>query len=301
MRKSKLKKQNNFIFEDKNIENDNQKLIDKIMKNNFITKNSVDIISLLLNYIKEEIFRKYIKYIFLVLEDNNILTTLIEIQNSQNKEINEKIIIKLIEDSLDQITYDVKRDYKPKFLYNYKIPGFYNSFKNLSVYINKNIIIDYFNYEKNLRKYGTKVNIKKKKNEFYENEKKLLSIYIYDFLITDEQFLFENIENIDINIILKDYISFYLDKYNIKSEANNNLIELLLNLRHKSEKNNKIKDEEKGPIKMMLMKIMWMETNTNYILTVIQIYSQIEKLYNDKEKLFDMVKNNIYGPKRCLK
>jgi len=301
LRKSKLKKQNNFIFEDKNIENDNQKLIDKIMKNNFITKNSVDIISLLLNYIKEEIFRKYIKYIFLVLEDNNILTTLIEIQNSQNKEINEKIIIKLIEDSLDQITYDVKRDYKPKFLYNYKIPGFYNSFKNLSVYINKNIIIDYFNYEKNLRKYGTKVNIKKKKNEFYENEKKLLSIYIYDFLITDEQFLFENIENIDINIILKDYISFYLDKYNIKSEANNNLIELLLNLRHKSEKNNKIKDEEKGPIKMMLMKIMWMETNTNYILTVIQIYSQIEKLYNDKEKLFDMVKNNIYGPKRCLK
>ena len=86
-----------------------------------------------------------------------------------------------------------------------------------------------------------------------------------------------------------------------KKEGNLYLIELLLNLRHKSEKNNIIKDEEKDPIKMMLMKIMWMETNTNYILTVIQIYSQIEKLYNDKEKLFDMVKNNIYGPKRCLK
>ena len=72
-------------------------------------------------------------------------------------------------------------------------------------------------------------------------------------------------------------------------------------MRHKSEKNNIIKDEEKGPIKLMLMKIMWMETNTNYILNIIQIYSQIEKLYNDKDKLFDMVKNNIYGPKRCLK
>ena len=95
------------------------------MKNNFISKNSVDIISSLLNYIKEEIFGKYLKYIFLVLEDNNILTTLIEIQNNKNKEINEKIIRKLIEDSLDLITYyDVKRDYNPKFLYNIKYQDF---------------------------------------------------------------------------------------------------------------------------------------------------------------------------------
>ena len=125
IKEKQIKKAKKFIFEDKNIENDVQKLIDKIMKNNFITKNSVDIISSLLNYIKEEIFGKYLKYIFLVLEDNNILTTLIEIQNNKNKEINEKIIRKLIEDSLDLITYyDVKRDYNPKFLYNIKYQDF---------------------------------------------------------------------------------------------------------------------------------------------------------------------------------
>ena len=43
---------------------DSQKLIDKIMNSNYIGKNNLDIIYCLLNYIKEEIFAKYLKYIF---------------------------------------------------------------------------------------------------------------------------------------------------------------------------------------------------------------------------------------------
>ena len=118
-----------FLSENKTSEGDSQKLIEKILHNNYICKNSLDIISCLLNYIKEEIFGKYIKYIFSVLEDNNILTTLIEIQNNKNNEISETIIRKLLESSLEEITYDDKKEYYPKFLYDYKIPGFFNSYK----------------------------------------------------------------------------------------------------------------------------------------------------------------------------
>lgn len=57
------------------------------------------------------------------------MTKLIEIQNDKNNEIEGNIINKVIEDSLDMTTYDDKRILNPKFLYNYKIPGFYNSYK----------------------------------------------------------------------------------------------------------------------------------------------------------------------------
>jgi hypothetical protein len=187
-----IEKAKNFLSEDRNAEGNSQKIIDRIMHNNYIGKNSLDIISCILNYIKEEIFGKYIKYIFMALEDNNILTTLIEIQNDKNNEIDETIIKHLLESSLEILTYDDKRDYKPKFLYNYKIPGFYNSYKNLSDYINNNIIIDYFNCEKNLRKYDSKANLEKKKNEFFKKEKELLSS-LYDYFYEDK-FLFENLE-----------------------------------------------------------------------------------------------------------
>ena len=297
-----IDKAKNFISEDQNAEGNSQKIIDRIMNSHYIGKNSLDIISCLLNYIKEEIFGKYLKYIFSYLEDNNILTTLIEIQNDKNNEIGGNIINKLIEDSLDMITYDDKKKLNPKFLYNYKIPGFYNSYINLSKYINDNIIVDYFNCEKNLRKYEAKANKEKKKNEFFKKEKELLSS-VYDYITNNDKFLFDNIEKIDTNIILKDYISFYLEKYDLKNEINNNLVELLLNLRYNPEKNNIIKDNDSGPVKIMLIKIIWIETNVNYILNILNIYSHAEKLFNDndKDKLFEMIKNKIYDEDRSIK
>ena len=146
-----IDKAKKLIDSDKEAEGDCKKLIDKILKMNYIGKNSLDIISCLLDYIKEEIFNKYLKYIFTVLEDNNFLTTLLEIKNNKSNSIEENIIEKLKEKSLEIITID-KNIYEPKFLFNYKIPGFYNFYRNLSNYINKNITIEYFNNEKNLRK-----------------------------------------------------------------------------------------------------------------------------------------------------
>ena len=252
-----------------------------------------------MKYLKEEIFSKYIKYIFTALEDNNILTTLIQIQNDKNNKIKENIIKELLEKFLELLTYNEKNIYNPKILYNYKIPGFYNSYKNLSDYINDSIAINYFTCEKNLRKYESKAIAIKKKNEFYKKEKELLS-FLYGYIKFEDKFLFENVGKIDSILILKDYISFFLDKNDLKSEINNNLVELLLNLRYNPE-NFIVKENKKEPIKILLMKIIWIETNTNYILNILTIYSYMEKLFNDKEKLFEKIKNKIYDRDRSIK
>ena len=163
-----------------------KKLIDKILKNNYIGKNSLDIITCLLDYIKEDIFSKYLKYIFMVLEDNNFLTTLLEIKNIKNNDLKDDVIEQLKEKSIEVINLD-KNEYKPKFLFNYKIPGFYSFYKNLSIYINKNITIEYFNSEKKLRKYDSKANVEKMKSEFNEKENILLSSVLEE--INNDQFI----------------------------------------------------------------------------------------------------------------
>ena len=295
-----IDKAKNFFFEDKNAAGNTQKLLDKILMNNYIGKNTIDIISCLLNYIKEEIFGKYIKYIFTVLEDNNILTTLIDIQNDKNNEIDGTIIQQLLDNLLDMITFDDTREYDPKFLYNFKIPGFYNSYNYLSDYINKNIMIDYFNYEKNLRKYEAKANVDKKINEFNKKENELLSS-LYDHLSDSDKFFFENVGKIDTVLVLKDFISFYLDKYDLQNEENNNLIELLLNLRYSPKKNKIIKEYETEPIKIILMKIIWMETNSNYILNILKIYSYTEKIFYDKNKVFGIINNMLNDEDKNIK
>ena len=293
-------KAENFLSQDKSMEGTSQRLVDRILQKNYIGKKTLDIISCVLNYIKEEIFGKYIKYIFSSLEDNNILTTLIEIQNNKNNEINETIIRELIESLLEALTWDEKKEFNPKFLYNYRIPGFYNTYNNILCYIKKNIALNYFNLEKNLRKYDSKANVEKKKNEFYKKEKELLSS-LNEYLSNEEKFVFDNLEkrNIEADLMLKDFITFFLDVYNLKNEENNDMIELLLNLRYSPEKNNIIKENKAEPIKIMLIKMIWIVTNSNYILNILDIYSHSEKLY-DKKKFLEEVTKKIYGEDKCI-
>ena len=97
------------------------------------------------------------------------------------------------------------------------------------------------------------------------------------------------------DLIFKDYITYYLQKYRNKNDLDYNkddsyhkLIELLLKLRFKEDKN----------MKGLLMKILWIESNINYILTILRIfdismpifnnndsnfYNKIEKLINEKK------------------
>lgn len=145
-----INKAKELIQSDNEAEGDCRSLVEKILKT--MGKNSLDIINCLLDYIKEKIFSKNLKYILEILEDNNLLTTLVGIKKEKNKELDEDIITNIKNKILEGIKMDNKR-YEPKFLFNYRIPGLYNFHTNLSSYISKNINVQHFNNEKNLREY----------------------------------------------------------------------------------------------------------------------------------------------------
>ncbi len=56
-----------------------------MFKEYYVNKDKIDIISCILDYIKENVFAKYLNFIFVVLEDNNFLTTLLEINKINYK------------------------------------------------------------------------------------------------------------------------------------------------------------------------------------------------------------------------
>ena len=67
-------------------------LIPKIFEIQYINKSSVDIISIIIDYIKENIFNKYLTNVFDIMEDNNFLTTLLFLYESDQKLISEDVI-----------------------------------------------------------------------------------------------------------------------------------------------------------------------------------------------------------------
>ena len=260
-----------------------QSLVDKIFDKNYINKNSIDIISCTLDYIKENKFKKSLLYIFNVLEENNFLTTLIEISKDRNTKLDKddksarndknKLIIKELKDIfLKEIKVDKDDKYKPKFLFKYKIPGFYNIYKNLSDYLIQNITNKFFDNEKNLRD-------KKKdnsKNNFYEKQKNLLNKAIEK--ISQNKIYFDLINKITPDLILKDYIIFYLEKYiGTYSESLINLIQLLLDLRFSEEKEI-FKDDFYNPINIIILKIIWIELNFEYIKGILKVLKLLKIL-----------------------
>ena len=68
-----IEKAKQLIDIDNEAQQDAKSLIDKIFKDNHINKNTIDIVSCFLDYIKENIFKKYLMYIFKVLDRNNKL------------------------------------------------------------------------------------------------------------------------------------------------------------------------------------------------------------------------------------
>ena len=295
-----IDKVKDLINNDKDSEGNCKSLIEKIFKMNYIGKNSIDIISSLLDYIKEQIFSKYLKHILEVLEDNNILTTLFEIKKNNNNSLDEDIIVELRDNFLNKITME-KKNFVPKFLSNYKIPGFYNFYKFLSDYINKNITIEYFNNEKKLREY-VKSDAEKQKIEFHKKEEDFLSS-VYD-TISEDKYIFDTIKKIPDDLVLKDYITYYLDKNNSdnsRNEINHQIIELLLNLRF-NEKNEIIKNNRDDSTKILLIKIMWMESNVNYILSLLKLFSLAKQVFNDDgKKLYEKIEEIIKDEKKNIK
>jgi len=288
-----IEKAKELIEEDKNSPDDCFSLVNEMFKVNYMNKDKIDIISCILDYIKENIFAKYLIRIFNILEDNNFLTTLLEINNiktcrldkSDKKPIpdNSKIIKELETKFLKEIKVDKDKRYTPKFLSNYKIPGFYNFYKELSEFLNKDIIIEFFNNEKNLRDINLEEepNLPKKIGEFHEKEEELLQKVLKK--IESNKLYNDLINKITPDLILNDYITFYLEKYiGIFSKPFFNIISLLLDLRF-SENKNIIKNNMDNPIYIIIIKIIWIESNTNYIEGIIKAFEIGKDIYNDKE------------------
>ena len=199
-----------LIEDNKDKDEDHMNIIEQIYKNKYVNKYRVDIISCSIIFIKDNIFYKYLFYILQTLEDDNCLTTLLEVerQNSLNKEIVEKIMIKI----LNNITINEYHK-KSKFLYNYSIPGFYNFLSTMSDFINKNIILNYSNNEKKIRLLKNEDLVQLK--NFHETENNCLGI-VCDEFVTNHKLIFDIIKEITEvpnNLIFGDYITFYLQKY----------------------------------------------------------------------------------------
>ena len=290
---------------DKDFENENSDIIDKIFNEQLINNFTIDIISCILEYIKEKIFNKNLRNVFKILEDNNIMTTLIEVKKRNYESIDKYIVVDIIKTYLQELTFKKDYAYNCKFLFNYNVPGLYNFFENISNYINKNIISNYFNNEEELRK--SLSNDSTIKTKFHRTEESLLDkVYkeveknyklecqIIDMIKNDK-----DDEDDKDSIILKDYITFYLQKYRKipeiynKDDIYHKIILLLLKLRF---------NLNNGDIKFILLtRIIWIESNVNYILSILNIIDQAKIIFNDDELLYKKIKEEIFKEDKMVK
>ena len=86
------------------IEEKGNELMEQIYKNKYINKNSIDIISILLDYIRNKIFDEYLLKIFNIIEDNNFLNNLLSL-NKHTNFLNDTLIIEIKEKYIEIIKY----------------------------------------------------------------------------------------------------------------------------------------------------------------------------------------------------
>ena len=261
-------------------------IIEKIYKDNMINNYSVDLVSFLIEYIKENIFNKYLEIIFKYLEDNNILSTLLTIKKEHYTYLNKNQVELIIKEYLKEINLDKNFIYKSKFLFNYNVPGFYNFYKDISNYINNAITLYYLKDENILRR--SKCIDNQKVNKFHETEENLMN-NVYDEIYNNHKFIFNNIDLIPDDLILDDYIIYYLQKYKSEDELYNNeclyhnLIKLLIKLRFKKE--NKIIQSDNA-INILIIKIIWIESNKEFIIKILKIFECAKIIFDNNENEF---------------
>jgi hypothetical protein len=271
-------------------------IIENLYNTNYIKKYTIDIISCLINYIKDNIFIKNLEKIIKKLEDNNILTTIFKLQINNFEVINKDVVQELLLIFLDTFKFVKNEQYKPKFLFKYNIPGLYKFYEDISYYITKDIASNYFYYEKKLREIKNlddKI-MDKIKDNFHEKEQEYLTNIIDNLNISENKFLNELLNKVSANLIFTEYVTFYLQKYKKENEFNekNNiyhkLIEILLKLRFNDE-NGVV--QENISLNILCLKIMWIESNVNYILNIFKIFESANQICN---KLVDKIEDLIF-------
>ena len=290
----------------------------KIFEENYIQNNCVDMASILINYIFF-IYKDYADKSLEYIENNFFLTTLMVINENSNdiknksnpdqKFIDNIIVKNNINNYLEMVkkTEFKKDEINNKICLLYKIPGLYILYLEINKYIQENIVNEYYKNENDFRKalpkIGTEEELIKK---FHRNEEIYLE-RLYNHLHSIDLFnsLFkENTQNISkefIDLLLYDYITFYLLKNGnyYPSEKEYLLILKILDLRFKEHKDknesiNIIKSNYNDEFKKFLIKILWLESNNNYIMKILEIYDKLSTIFpEDRNKLLNNISEYI--------
>ena len=292
-----IKKINTYINEKK--ENPNN-IIENIYKGKYLNKSSIDIISVIIDFVRNEIISKYINVILCNLESNNVLTTLLVLKTHKDL-IDDEIVDEMNEKYLDNIKIEDNR-YKPKFILSFVVPGFYDFYAKLSDFITQKIKNDFIKNEKNIRNFlkGDKF---KTKEKYHKIEEDLLSLTYRE--LENHEFILEFINKIPSDVILKDYITYYLFKYNSDGDMENMLnyynlsyndynhllINLLLQIRFNEDKAI-VQNNRNNPLKLLLMKINWIEANKDYILKILKIYDFL-KINFEENEFFSIIEKTL--------
>ena len=306
----------------------NEKIIDSIIKNKSINQNTVDFITAIINYIKN-IFNENLKLFLEKTENNNFYTTIfmLNIKNNEKNDITQGFLNGKLNNYLfnisdeDILKNEIINKIKKEFLkllkdekndkiidktinikLNYKIPGFFNIYKDIKKYLEKEkISFDYKQDETEIRKSVFELlsrSLSKLRNDLKEfNDKlysELISKQLFDKIIetkiTDKSYI-EFIE-----LFLNDYITFYLvNLYNNKindfviNDVFHKIILLLLELKFKG-----LNNEEKYtiPLQDVISKILWLEGNSKYIKNILELYKLIsENIVYDVEVKDILIQN----------
>ena len=294
-----IEKAKEIIITDEDAVKDCKNLIEKVLGGCYMNKDKIDIVSILLDYIIENIFMKYLNKILDALEDNNFLTTLLELSGEKNCKLgknkddkNTQIIKNLETIFLKEIKVDNKK-YEPKFLPNYRIPGFYNFYKKLSNDLSKDINAEFLDNENYLRKPKNISNINKVKRDFHDKEEELLKKVLN--MIKQDKLYCDLVNEMNPDLILNDYIIFYLEKYlGIYSKPFIHIIKLLLYYRF-SDDINIIKNNVEKPINIVIIKTIWLESYITYIKDIANLFDFVKTIINDMdgEYFYNMIYNSI--------
>ena len=276
-------------------------LLRKIYEENYMNKKSTDILSILFDFIKDVIFENKLLTIFNGLEDNNFFTTILVLEKQENTEINYETMNEIIKNYIKYEVFQETKSYIPKFNTDFFIPGFYKFYENCSNFISINIKTDYIQNEKELRYF-----LNGEENEIlkYFHRKELFLLNVLYREVEKNNFIInsfkDNSYKLDSNLALNDYISFhyhkYNDNYNLNISIYKEIINLLLNLRFINE-TEIIKNNKNDKIKIFLIKIMWIESNTNYILSILKIFSILRRNLIEENLFINMIKENLLSGK----
>ena len=261
------------------------------------------------------------------LNNNEINLQQIENNNENNEDIkikknyylNNNLIKLLIESYLENFDYSgvtvekAMKNNKIQILMGLKLPGIYRPLQSIMTYIKSNIKNKYLNSEKSiLYLYQDDQNFEKdltKNKNKLKDCQRITEIEILKNKIFDKLNELENKDQRETHefyeLLMNDYYLIFLSKnlpeineFYKNIDEYKNLINLMLELRFiKTDED--VNDDEVYPIKATAKKILWIETYSQYISTLLNIYRRLSE-FEEGGDLFSKIKKLIHNKEIIL-